>query len=84
MFFDANKAKLLPYKNVKVWDGFYDVLVLLFSGHGTVPAGQEMFYFVTSDTNGQSPASERDTGLSTAMLAEALRDSGSARHDDHR
>jgi WD40 repeat protein len=45
-----------------------DVVFLYLAGHGEV--GQEMFYFVPSD--GQEEVIE-DTGLSTAMLAEALR-----------
>jgi WD40 repeat protein len=96
VFSAADKARLLPYKTLKVWDGLFDsaattsgilarlheiaetakpedVVVLLFSGHGTIPAGQEMFYFVTSDTKGPDPMAERDTGLSTAMITEALR-----------
>ena len=96
VFSAADKATLLPYKALKVWDGLYDssattsgilarldeiadavkpedVVVLLFSGHGTIPAGQEMFYFVTWDTKGPDPMAQRDTGLSTAMLTEALR-----------
>lgn len=46
-----------------------DIVLLYFAGHGTV-WGEEMFYFASFD------AHEREifrTGLSTAMLAEALR-----------
>jgi WD40 repeat protein len=50
-----------------------DVVVLLFSGHGSVPAGQEMFYFAPIDMLGPNPQQERETGLNTAMLAQALR-----------
>lgn len=50
-----------------------DVVFLFFSGHGIVPAGQEMFYFAPVDMRGPSPEDQRDTGLSTAMLAEAIR-----------
>jgi WD40 repeat protein len=50
-----------------------DVVFLFFSGHGTVPAGQEMFYFVTADTRGPSPQDVSATALNTAMLTEAIR-----------
>lgn len=51
-----------------------DVVFLFFSGHGTVPAGQEMFYFIPADGAGPDPEARRRTGLNTAMLADALRD----------
>lgn len=54
-----------------------DVVLLFFSGHGRVPPGQEMFYFmpyVPPQGEYSSVLEERDTGLSTAMLAEAIRD----------
>lgn len=51
-----------------------DVVFLFFSGHGIVPAGQEMFYFASVDMHGPSPQDQRDTGLSTAMLTEAIRE----------
>jgi WD40 repeat protein len=47
-----------------------DVVVLYISGHGVVTPGQEMFYFVPFDGKATDI---RDTGLDTAMLAEALR-----------
>ena len=50
-----------------------DVVFLFFSGHGTVPAGQEMFYFIPADGLGPDPEDRRSTGLNTAMLADALR-----------
>ena len=50
-----------------------DVVVLFFSGHGSVPSGQEMFYFIPADIGGKSPDQERETALSTAMISEALR-----------
>lgn len=50
-----------------------DVVILFFSGHGAVPQGQEMFYFIPSDVAVKNPDQERDTGLSVAMIAEALR-----------
>jgi WD40 repeat protein len=50
-----------------------DVLLLFISGHGIVPLGQEMFYFIAADTKGPDPRTETQTGLSTAMLADALR-----------
>jgi hypothetical protein len=51
-----------------------DVVFLFLSGHGLVPAGQEMFYFAPADMRGPSPQDERETGLNTAMLAEAMRE----------
>lgn len=51
-----------------------DVVFLFFSGHGVVPAGQEMFYFAPIDVRGPNPQDERETGLNTAMLAEAIRE----------
>jgi WD40 repeat protein len=51
-----------------------DVVFLFFSGHGTVPAGQEMFYFAPIDMRGPNPSDQRESGLNTAMLAEAIRE----------
>lgn len=51
-----------------------DVVFLFFSGHGIVPAGQEMFYFAPIDMRGPNPQDQRETGLNTAMLAEAIRE----------
>lgn len=50
-----------------------DVLLLLLVGHGIVPAGQEMYYFVAKDTIGPDPHQLENTGISTAMLVQALR-----------
>jgi WD40 repeat protein len=53
-----------------------DVVVLFLSGHGVVPSGQEMFYFVPSDMGargGNQIDREREGGFNTAMIAEALR-----------
>lgn len=47
-----------------------DVVVLYLVGHGSVVPGEEMFYFVPLDGR---ETEMRKTGLSTAMLAEALR-----------
>jgi uncharacterized caspase-like protein len=47
-----------------------DVVVLYLAGHGSVVPGEEMFYYVQVDGR---EAEMRKTGLSTAMLAEALR-----------
>jgi WD40 repeat protein len=47
-----------------------DVVLLFLSGHGRVPPGQEMFYFLPVD--GKADA-EADTGLSTAMLVDFIR-----------
>ncbi len=51
-----------------------DVVFLFFAGHGIVPAGQEMFYFAPIDMRGPNPQDQRETGLNTAMLAEAIRE----------
>ncbi|HKO99575.1 MAG TPA: caspase family protein [Pyrinomonadaceae bacterium] len=51
-----------------------DVVFLFFSGHGIVPAGQEMFYFAPIDMRGPNPSDQRESGLNTAMLAEAIRE----------
>jgi WD40 repeat protein len=56
-----------------------DVLVLFLSGHGIVPAGQEMFYFAPFDLEGPDPRRERETGLNTAMLVDAMRNIRAAR-----
>lgn len=50
-----------------------DVVFLFISGHGLVPAGQEMFYFVPVDGRTGGLEEYRETGINTAMLAEALR-----------
>jgi WD40 repeat protein/tetratricopeptide (TPR) repeat protein len=50
-----------------------DVVFLFFAGHGIVPAGQEMFYFAPVDMRGPNPKDQHETGLSTAMLTEAIR-----------
>jgi uncharacterized caspase-like protein len=47
-----------------------DVVVLYLAGHGIVPDGEEMFYFAPAESTSKNIAS---TGLSTAMLAEGLR-----------
>lgn len=50
-----------------------DVVVIFLTGHGAVPPGVEMFYYLTADTTGVSPNEVRKGGLSTLMLADALR-----------
>ncbi len=47
-----------------------DVVLLYFAGHGVVPAGQEMFYFVPVDGRDEDL---RRTGVSTAVLADGIR-----------
>ena len=56
-----------------------DVVFLFFAGHGVVPVGQEMFFFAPADVRGPDPQKIRETGLNTAMLAEALREMPSRR-----
>jgi WD40 repeat protein len=61
-----------------------DVVVIFFAGHGRVPLGQEMFYFVPYvppptvppgvDRLSVPPVEERQAGISTAILADAFRD----------
>lgn len=51
-----------------------DVVLLFFSGHGVVPFGQEMFYFLPVDAQTATLRDYRETGLNAAMLAEALRE----------
>lgn len=55
--------------------GGEDVVLLYLAGHGKVSPGQEMFYFIPSD--GKDIIGDggelRTTAVSTAMLAEALR-----------
>jgi WD40 repeat protein len=50
-----------------------DVVVIFLSGHGVVLPGDEMFYFVASDTTKESAEITRSTGMSTAMISDALR-----------
>jgi hypothetical protein len=50
-----------------------DAIVFYFSGHGTVPSGQSIFYFAPYDFNGNNEHSEIVSGLSTAGLIEILR-----------
>ena len=50
-----------------------DIVILFFSGHGSVPPGQEMFYFLPNYTEGRSPEQVRDAGMNTAMFADAIR-----------
>src|SRR4051794_13721332 len=47
-----------------------DVVLLYFAGHGVVPSGQEMFYFVPVDSRATDL---RRTGVSTAVLADDIR-----------
>jgi hypothetical protein len=47
-----------------------DVVLLYLSGHGIVPPGQEMFYFLPVDGKA---GSEMDSALSTAVLADFVR-----------
>jgi WD40 repeat protein len=51
--------------------GENDVVLIYLVGHGVVTPGQEMFYFVPV---GGLDQRIRETGLNTAMLAEAIRD----------
>jgi hypothetical protein len=71
-FFDQKPAGSQDsYESVKVWPILHNDIVLLYlSGHGVVPPGQEMFYFVPQD--GKAYA-EFENGLSTAMLADFVR-----------
>lgn len=50
-----------------------DVVLLFFSGHGIVPRGQEMFYFAPVDVRTKTLQDARESGLTSAMMAEALR-----------
>jgi WD40 repeat protein len=50
-----------------------DVVFLFLSAHGIIPTGQEMFYLAPYDWRGDSLREIRNTGLSTAMLADAVR-----------
>jgi WD40 repeat protein len=56
-----------------------DVLFLYFSGHGSVPLGQEMFFFVPWDVRGSDPRLESESAFSTAMLAQAIREMPASR-----
>jgi uncharacterized caspase-like protein len=56
-----------------------DVLFLFFSGHGVVPWGQEMFFFAPWDMRGPDPQLESESGFSTALLAEVIREMPSLR-----
>jgi WD40 repeat protein len=49
-----------------------DIVVLFLSGHGVVPPGQEMFYFLPFDVAGQSRRQQIASGLNSAMLAQAI------------
>ncbi len=48
-----------------------DVVLLYFAGHGMVPPGQDMFYFVPVDGRATDL---RGTGFSTAAFADGIRD----------
>jgi hypothetical protein len=53
-----------------------DVVLLFFSGHGKIPVGQQMFYFIpyfTQDSYDNTEFDERTRGISVAMIADALR-----------
>jgi len=55
-----------------------DVVFLYFAGHGRVPPGQEMFYYIPFlerrlDPRLVDPIEEREVGLNTAMFAEGIR-----------
>jgi WD40 repeat protein len=51
-----------------------DVVKIVLSGHGLVPAGQRTFYFAPSDLQGTTVSDLRASGLSTVMICEAIRD----------
>lgn len=51
-----------------------DVVLFYLSGHGSVPAGHQMFYFLPFDVAGKSSEDQRKSGLSTAMLADMIRE----------
>lgn len=50
-----------------------DTLLLFMSGHGTVPAGEEMYYFVPADLHESGLNNLRSGGLSTAEISDAIR-----------
>lgn len=50
-----------------------DVVLLFFVGHGIIPSGQEMFYYVPYDWSGMDYAHRIADGFSTAQLADAVR-----------
>jgi len=50
-----------------------DVIVLFLTGHGAIPPGEEMFYFLTADVTGRTSAEIRAGGLSVLMLADSMR-----------
>lgn len=50
-----------------------DVVFVFLSGHGSVPPGEEMFYFIPVDVQGHTVEDVRNTALSTAMLADLVR-----------
>jgi uncharacterized caspase-like protein len=62
-----------------------DVVFLFLSGHGRVPPGQEMFYYIPylppapASALVVDPIEEREVGLNTAMLAEAIRNLAATR-----
>jgi WD40 repeat protein len=53
-----------------------DVVIIYLAGHGQVNLEDEMFYFVSADSNSERLSS---TGLSTAIMADALREMNARR-----
>lgn len=50
-----------------------DTVVVFLAGHGLVPQGTQMFYFAPFDFESTSLATERNTGLNVAMIADMIR-----------
>jgi hypothetical protein len=51
-----------------------DVVVLLFSGHGVVLPGQQMYFFLPASLSANTRSAVEEEGFNSAMFADALRD----------
>lgn len=56
-----------------------DMVLLFFSGHGTVLPGQQMFFFLLDSINKRDEDNIRSGALNSAMLADAIRNMNAGR-----
>jgi len=76
----ATRDKILEeFRTFETYSRPEDIIILYFSGHGYVPPGSEMFYFEPYDAKGLTLDDQRKSAISTADLADLLRNASAQR-----